>query len=341
MSCPSDKAPPVSDNNGTSEGMCGRPARREATADRKWNCEAKVADGAAEKIGAGVVENTSEGEDSRLLVPCTLSATSLSSNSGGSWLEGSDSCPSISPSPGPDGGESFLFSDIPSYRGATEELSAALQAEKEFLDFMCSLPQVQAQTQAVAQEIEPQHRPPAKEEVSSLDHLGHLCRVVEQLAELKEQNVRLQRRVQYLEDLRLLHQMHQQMKQTLQSSPVEGQYEDEERNRTASQESLRQVGEFSGIRRTNKLLEFSGIRRTNKLLEFSAIRRTNKLLEFSAIRRTNKLLEFSAIRRTNKLLEFSAIRRTNKLLEFSATFSVIPTSSLEFSAMSSGVPTGY
>lgn len=200
-----------------------------------------------------------------LMVPSSIATSATAQNSNGShstknegghedirgsstWLNGSDSCPSVSPSPGPDGGGSFVFNDDSTLDGVTEELSAALQAEKDFLDFMCSLPQVQESAQKVTETYEP---PPPKEEVSSLDHLGHLCRVVEQLAELKEQNVRLQRRVQYLEDLRLLHQMHRQMTETLaqEQQTLEAatnvQYSNVDAMvRSGSQESFRNIGGY-------------------------------------------------------------------------------------------------
>lgn len=164
---------------------------------------------------------------------------------GSSWLDGSDSCPSVSPSPGPEVDESFSFGDMASLGGATEELSAALQAEKEFLDFMCSLPQVQETTPREGEEYE---NPTPREEVSSLDHLGHLCRVVEQLAQLKEQNSRLQRRVHYLEDLRLLHKMHRQVTETLAHENLEdGQQEETAEHSADSSAHCREkrVGESS------------------------------------------------------------------------------------------------
>jgi histidyl-tRNA synthetase len=43
------------------------------------------------------------------------------------------------------------------------------------------------------------------------DHLDNLCKLMEQLGDLKEQNNKLQRRVQYLEDLRALQEMHKQL----------------------------------------------------------------------------------------------------------------------------------
>ena len=44
-----------------------------------------------------------------------------------------------------------------------------------------------------------------------LDHLDNLCKLMEQLGELRDQNSRLQKRVQYLEDMKTLQQMHQEL----------------------------------------------------------------------------------------------------------------------------------
>lgn len=40
-----------------------------------------------------------------------------------------------------------------------------------------------------------------------LDHLDNLCKLMEQLSELREANTKLQRRVQYLEDVKTLHEL--------------------------------------------------------------------------------------------------------------------------------------
>jgi len=44
-----------------------------------------------------------------------------------------------------------------------------------------------------------------------LDHLDNLCKLMEQLGELKDANSRLQKRVQYLEDMKTLQEMHQEL----------------------------------------------------------------------------------------------------------------------------------
>ena len=46
---------------------------------------------------------------------------------------------------------------------------------------------------------------------AGLDHLDNLCKLMEQLGELKDANSRLQKRVQYLEDMKTLQEMHQEL----------------------------------------------------------------------------------------------------------------------------------
>lgn len=154
----------------------------------------------------------------------------------------SDSCPSVSPSPDPDSRlQTFDFSMI-EVPDEGDGISAALQTEREFLDFMLSLPQVQKegpgrpqQVQKEAggqppQEMSPpprsEHRSPTRAPASvggvvgtkvGLDHLDNLCRMMEQLGELREQNTRLQRRVHYLEELQTLQEMHRHLQETLEA----------------------------------------------------------------------------------------------------------------------------
>lgn len=166
----------------------------------------------------------------------------------------SDSCPSVSPSPDP---ESRLHTFDFTPAGEPVEsggITAALQTEREFLDFMLSLPQVQKEgpgrpspvkkegaprphQQEEGPEPVPQEAPPplrAESEQRSpsrapatvggvvttkmgLDHLDNLCRMMEQLGDLKEQNSRLQRRVHYLEELQALQEMHRHLQETLEA----------------------------------------------------------------------------------------------------------------------------
>ena len=53
--------------------------------------------------------------------------------------------------------------------------------------------------------------PVIKDAPAGLDHLDHLCRLMEQLGELRDANSRLQKRVQYLEDMKTLQEMHQEL----------------------------------------------------------------------------------------------------------------------------------
>ena len=155
---------------------------------------------------------------------------------------------SVSPSPDPD---SFIKTfDFSSVDGITDvpDLSAALQTEREFIDFMFSLPQIQkeaiekghgheVQQQPIQYQTEEEehqqtddctHVQQNDKKISGrisgvgpvttrvgLDHLDNLCRMMEQLTDLKEQNSRLQRRVQYLEDLKTLQEMHRDMHDSL------------------------------------------------------------------------------------------------------------------------------
>ena len=143
-------------------------------------------------------------------------------------------------------------------------MSAALQTEKEFLEFMFSLPQtkklenvkdkqhnsvdstngdaplktnslvsspVLEQKSIIPMELEPlSPETPRKKSPSrhsgqipgvtskvGLDHLDHLCRIMEQLGDLKEQNTRLQRRVHYLEDLKTLQEMHKDLQDSMEA----------------------------------------------------------------------------------------------------------------------------
>lgn len=82
-----------------------------------------------------------------------------------------------------------------------------LDCEKDFMEFLLSLP---AEPLTTSKSLERTRRhskgTKAKPKVG-LDHLDNLCKLMEQLGDLKEQNHKLQRRVQYLEDMKDLHDM--------------------------------------------------------------------------------------------------------------------------------------
>lgn len=95
-------------------------------------------------------------------------------------------------------------------------MDEALKSEKAFIEFVMSLPPKES--------LEHHHRSTdsvmSKTKVASstssstkvgLDHLDNLCKLMEQLSELRETNNKLQKRVQYLEDLKTLHDMHKEV----------------------------------------------------------------------------------------------------------------------------------
>nr|CAD7433511.1 unnamed protein product [Timema monikensis] len=104
-------------------------------------------------------------------------------------------------------------------------ISVALQQEDEFLEYLMSLPAVTKEKQA-DQTAEAHHpEPPGFMRSTStyssssggpkvgLDHLDNLCKLMEQLGDLRDQNSKLQRKVQYLEDIKNLQEMHKQLHQ--------------------------------------------------------------------------------------------------------------------------------
>lgn len=89
-------------------------------------------------------------------------------------------------------------------------VSDVFQVEKDFMDFVRSFPH-NAPTEMQQQPVQvkkPQSDSNAK---VGLDHLDNLCKLMEQLSDLKETNVRLRRRIQYLEDIKTLQEIHKEM----------------------------------------------------------------------------------------------------------------------------------
>jgi hypothetical protein len=122
--------------------------------------------------------------------------------------------------------DSFECADSESAR--KKLISDALQQEDEFLEYLMSLPA--ASTGAKEKQRKSQQKPVQPQltrsissytgNVSSgggakvgLDHLDNLCKLMEQLGDLREQNSKLQKRVQYLEDLKNLQEMHKQLQE--------------------------------------------------------------------------------------------------------------------------------
>lgn len=109
-------------------------------------------------------------------------------------------------------------------------ISDALQQEDEFLEYLMSLPAACSgakEKQKPQQKQQTPSQPQLMRSMSSysgqvssgggakigLDHLDNLCKLMEQLGDLREQNSKLQRRVQYLEDLKNLQEMHKQLQE--------------------------------------------------------------------------------------------------------------------------------
>ncbi|KAG0427149.1 hypothetical protein HPB47_025823 [Ixodes persulcatus] len=100
--------------------------------------------------------------------------------------------------------------------------SSVLECEKDFMDFLLSLPPdrgpeikslERTRRHSRADKVSFERvfpREQAKPKVG-LDHLDNLCKLMEQLGDLKEQNSKLQRRVQYLEDMKDLHEVHKRI----------------------------------------------------------------------------------------------------------------------------------
>ncbi|KAG8187583.1 hypothetical protein JTE90_025917 [Oedothorax gibbosus] len=90
-------------------------------------------------------------------------------------------------------------------------INDVFEVEKDFMDFVRSFPH------NVPTETQHQQQVPAKKSQCDsnakvgLDHLDNLCKLMEQLGDLKETNVRLRRRIQYLEDIKTLQEIHKEM----------------------------------------------------------------------------------------------------------------------------------
>lgn len=94
-------------------------------------------------------------------------------------------------------------------------ISEALRQEDEFLEYLMSFPRSEPTRPISTINTEAVNSMDNQPKVG-LDHLDNLCKLMEQLGELREQNNRLHRRVQYLEDLRALQDMHRQLKSRMQ-----------------------------------------------------------------------------------------------------------------------------
>lgn len=90
----------------------------------------------------------------------------------------------------------------------TCEQSQMLDCEKDFMEFLLTLPAELPGTSTSLERTRRHSRGSKAKPKVGLDHLDNLCKLMEQLGDLKEQNHKLQRRVQYLEDMKDLHDMH-------------------------------------------------------------------------------------------------------------------------------------
>lgn len=90
----------------------------------------------------------------------------------------------------------------------TREQSQMLDCEKDFMEFLLTLPAELPETSTSLERTRRHSRVPKAKPKVGLDHLDNLCKLMEQLGDLKDQNQKLQRRVQYLEDMKDLHDMH-------------------------------------------------------------------------------------------------------------------------------------
>ncbi|KAM7305917.1 uncharacterized protein ISCGN_015813 [Ixodes scapularis] len=89
--------------------------------------------------------------------------------------------------------------------------SSVLECEKDFMDFLLSLPPDRGPEIKSLERTRRHSRADKGKPKVGLDHLDNLCKLMEQLGDLKEQNSKLQRRVQYLEDMKDLHEVHKRI----------------------------------------------------------------------------------------------------------------------------------
>lgn len=96
---------------------------------------------------------------------------------------------------------------------SASSLDDALHSEKKFIEYVLSLPTgCENATRTTSKKI---GKAPIKTSGGGtkvgLDHLDNLCKLMEQLSELREANSKLHKRVQYLEDLKSIHEMHKEV----------------------------------------------------------------------------------------------------------------------------------
>ncbi|GFS34054.1 uncharacterized protein NPIL_365711 [Nephila pilipes] len=161
--------------------------------------------------------------------PCTSSVTTADWEEAEAFMAQSESFPvstpasssgtspltgGVSPNINNSNDQAFPFS-IPEDPDQTlSSISDVLQVEKDFMDFVRSFPH---NVPSAPSELQPPASAPTKKSQSDsnakvgLDHLDNLCKLMEQLSDLKETNVKLRRRIQYLEDIKTLQEIHKEM----------------------------------------------------------------------------------------------------------------------------------
>ncbi|XP_067122813.1 putative leucine-rich repeat-containing protein DDB_G0290503 [Centruroides vittatus] len=93
----------------------------------------------------------------------------------------------------------------------TSTIEEALKTEKEFIEYAMTL-QAKKMGRGNEESVTNQEKSNSGKIAESgrkvgLDHLDNLCKLMEQLSELRDSNVKLKRRVQYLEDVKTLHEI--------------------------------------------------------------------------------------------------------------------------------------
>lgn len=136
------------------------------------------------------------------------------SSSGASPLTGTSS-QGVSPGIQNNYEQAFPFSIPEGGDQSLSSISDVLQVEKDFMEYVMSFPlnvsNVPPQL-LPASPVANTKKPSADSNPKvGLDHLDNLCKLMEQLSDLKEANIKLKRRVQYLEDIKTLHEIHKEM----------------------------------------------------------------------------------------------------------------------------------
>lgn len=136
------------------------------------------------------------------------------SSSGASPLTGNSS-QGVSPGINNNYEQAFPFSIPEDADQSLTSINDVLQVEKDFMEYVMSFPlnvsNVPPQLLPAAPAVNVKKNQGESNPKVGLDHLDNLCKLMEQLSDLKEANIKLKRRVQYLEDIKTLHEIHKEM----------------------------------------------------------------------------------------------------------------------------------